>query len=889
MRIRSQRSSSDHRDTEAGEIALGVVAWKSKRGKIVTIRIDKLVIGLVVWALLAVTANAWQIHVAVDGNDENAGTEAAPLATPAAAQQRLRESGKLGKEPCEVVLHAGVYRLTSPLRFGPQDSGSEGCPVVWRAAGDGEVVISGAELLSPKWEPYKDGIVRTKVPGTTPIDQLFVNGTRQIMARYPNLGAGFVPASNDPSVQGKRAGTVPYGGCSPNAWDKEKAREWADPTGAFMHGMHSGLWGSQHYRVLGKNPDGSLRYEGGWQNNRHSSPHRGYRMIENVFEELDAPGEWYHDAKNGVLYYMPAEAVDLATARVEAVRQIRHLVEVYGEVKHPVAEMRIEGPGNGLEVMTVRTYETTKPVSHLQFVGIRFAGTARTFMETKEPLLRSDWTIYRGGAVHLRGAEDIVIRDCRFEELGGNAVFVDGYNRRVTISACRFRDNGASDVNFVGSFAAVRNPAFRYSQPSAPLDEIDTTPGPKTEEYPADCVVEECLMTRCGRFEKQVAGVNLAMASRITIRHNTISHTPRAAINVCTGTWGGHVIEWNDCFETVLETHDHGAFNSWGRDRIWHRAHLSGPVERDKNGKPLISYYIEKYPDSPLWDPCEPIIIRNNRMQCDHGWDIDLDDGSTNYKIYNNLCLRGGLKTREGYYRVVTNNVILGGFTCNVPYPKPTHDVFAHNIVWGPKAYYSSNPALWGGSRDYTFVHNPDATETVPATALQQETWDDAHSLYGNAKFLDPEHGNFRVADDSPALKVGFKNFPMTGFGVTVPSLKAEAGSPPIRLPETAASNEYRPAPKVSILGAKAKTLETEAEVTATGMHDRMGTYLIEVPDDCPLAAFGFQTGDVVWMIDGKPTFVVRDFVSIVGGLRSGKHTARVWRDQEWKTLQFTK
>ena len=24
-------------------------------------------------------------------------------------------------------------------------------------------------------------------------------------------------------------------------------------------------------------------------------------------------------------------------------------------------------------------------------------------------------------------------------------------------------------------------------------------------------------------------------------------------------------------------------------------------------------------------------MLRNNRWRCDHGWDIDLDDGSTNY------------------------------------------------------------------------------------------------------------------------------------------------------------------------------------------------------------------------------------------------------------------
>jgi hypothetical protein len=803
----------------------------------------------------------------------------------AEARDQVRESGLLGKEAVTVVLHEGIYRLGEAVRFRLGDSGSKDYPVIWRAEGD--VVITGAELLKPEWTLWKEGIYKAEVLGDDPLDQLFVNGRRQIMARYPNLGAGFIPAGEDRSTRGKKAGNVPYDGSTPNAWDIERSKHWKNPAGAFMHGMHGGLWGSQHYRVLGKNADGSLDYEGGWQNNRSSEPHAGYRMIENVLEELDAPGEWFHDAADGWLYYKPAEGVDIHTAEFEVVRQVKHLFEVYGGSS--VSGMKIPTPGNGLEEMWVRTHKTTKPVQHIRFEGIRFAGTARTFMETMEPLLRSDWSIYRGGAVHLRGTEHITIENCRFEELGGNAVFVDHYNRGTVIRGSRFHENGASDVNLVGSFEAVRNPIFNYPEMARPLETIDTTVGPKSDEYPADCLVENNLMTRCGRFEKQVAGVNISMSSRITVRHNTISHTPRAAINICDGTWGGHVIEWNDCFETVLETHDHGAFNSWGRDRIWHRTGPHGPDMRDETGKALISYYVEKYPESPTWDCYQTSVIRNNRMQCDHGWDIDLDDGSSNYEIYNNLCLKGGLKTREGYQRIVTNNVILGKYTCNVPYPKPAFDVFERNIVWGSKVYISSNPTLWGGSRNGTFVHNPEVEGAVPATGLQDETLDDADSLYGNAQFMDPAIGNFQVRADSPTVETGFKNFPMTGFGVTSSELKKLAGAPPIQLPEQAAPNQYVRARAKTILGARVKTLDTESEITATGMHVRAGAYLVEVPADSQMAQYGFKGSDVIWQVDHQLTPSVRELSNAMTNLTAGVHTVKVWRSQEWKMLTFEK
>ena len=48
----------------------------------------------------------------------------------------------------------------------------------------------------------------------------------------------------------------------------------------------------------------------------------------------------------------------------------------------------------------------------------------------------------------------------------------------------------------------------------------------------------------------------------------------------------------------------------------------------------------------------------------------------------------------------------------------------------------------------------------------------DAHSISADPKFINPMNYDFRVADDSPALKLGFKNFPMDNFGVAKPALK---------------------------------------------------------------------------------------------------------------------
>ena len=115
-------------------------------------------------------------------------------------------------------------------------------------------------------------------------------------------------------------------------------------------------------------------------------------------------------------------------------------------------------------------------------------------------MLRSDWTIYRGGAVLYDGAVNCSLKNCTLTNLGGNAIFFNKYNRNCTVSGCLISNIGASAVCFVGDPNAVRSPSFEYYQ-FVPLTQIDRTPGPKTNNYPAECTVYNNLMFELGYVE----------------------------------------------------------------------------------------------------------------------------------------------------------------------------------------------------------------------------------------------------------------------------------------------------------------------------------------------------------------------------------------------------
>jgi hypothetical protein len=384
---------------------------------------------------------------------------------------------------------------------------------------------------------------------------------------------------------------------------------------------------------------------------------------------------------------------------------------------------------------------------------------------------------------------------------------------------------GGNGVAFVGDPAAARSALTGYES-AQNFANIDPAPGPKTDNYPKDCMVDDCLIQGTGCVEKQTAGIEIDLAQDITVRHCSIYDVSRAGVNIGDGCWGGHVIEWCDVFDTVKETGDHGAFNSWGRDRYW-----------NAKGVPP-----EKLPAFALLDVVKPITLRFNRWRCDHGWDVDLDDGSSNYDIHDNLFLNGGLKLREGYCRKVSNNIAVNNaLHPHVWFPN-SGDVVTGNIWMGAYKPAVMPPSMkWGEKVDGNFFVGPDA-----ARSKYLKNGCDANSLSGDPKFRDPSRGDYSVQEDSPALKLGFKNFPMDQFGVQKPDLKAKA-----RTPEIPALKRGGGAQKNSQsrkwTGLQVKDMEGE-EYSAYGVAKDSGGVAVMGGKHPPL-----QKGDLIQSVNGHP------------------------------------
>ena len=322
------------------------------------------------------------------------------------------------------------------------------------------------------------------------------------------------------------------------------------------------------------------------------------------------------------------------------------------------------------------------------------------------------------------------------------------------------------------------------------------------QEYARDCTVENCLIRDIGRVEKQTACVEIAMSARIRVARCTLHTCPRAAINIGDGTFGGHCIEGNDIFDTVRETGDHGSVNGWGRDRFWHAHGLNSAQMRDL----------------ALRDAVETTVLRQNRVRCDHGWDIDLDDGCSNYLVEDNLCLAGGLKFREGFCRIARGNRLINNtFHPNVWFEN-SGDVFEGNLVMRPYLPIGM-PECWGERVDGNLLAVASGPER-PAAELARLSGQDESSIARPVAFDE----NLRPLDG---------RFSQNGaYGVTSAHLRALAAACPVDAPTPLPDWDKGKTWRLNDIVFKG--IDNDGEMSAFATPGHHGVLILALPPHCP-------------------------------------------------------
>ena len=157
--------------------------------------------------------------------------------------------------------------------------------------------------------------------------------------------------------------------------------------------------------------------------------------------------------------------------------------------------------------------------------------------------------------------------------------------------------------------------------------------------------------------------------------------------------------------------------------------------------------------------------------------------------------------------------------------------------------------------------------------------WYDSHSI-------NPEKGDFRVNDASPALQIGFKNFPMDEFGVTSEKMKKIAKHTVILALLTAQKDEL--GLTFNWYGSTLKNVETRGEQSAAGLAEISGVILVNVPENSAFAKSGLKVGDVIL---GCQDVKTHDFMQLLQVAKDFQYLTELTlvfqRNQTRQTVQF--
>ncbi len=359
-------------------------------------------------------------------DEPNAEGTDGPLATIQKAQDIIREAKATSNgllAPVTVMMRGGVYPQTEPVVFTVEDSGTKACPITYQAYPGERPVISGGQVIGG-WECddseqsrtrcdgklWRASVPTAKADGRWRFNQLFVNGKRRTRARVPNKGSFF--RTDGPRSKGDARGFYFHRG---------DMKEWDNLREVILVVYHSWETSIHHARSVDTEfCQVELHEPAPWAMGRWERQQRYY--VENVFEELDEPGEWYLNSTTGTLYYYPFPGEVMAEVEVVAPTLTSTLVSF---------------DGNASKEQTIE---------YLRFRGLSFLHSNANLNRLRNP---GQGEIYQPGLIMATGLRNTSFEDCTIAHSGAHGIWLAAGCENVAVRRCHIHDLDGGGV-YVG-------------------------------------------------------------------------------------------------------------------------------------------------------------------------------------------------------------------------------------------------------------------------------------------------------------------------------------------------------------------------------------------------------------------------------------------------------
>jgi hypothetical protein len=481
---------------------------------------------LVLIVLVSATGVFCQIYVSPSGVDNNPGTAATPVHTLERAVALARKAAHEGHEDVAILLTDGVYRLSSPLQLTAEDSSVSGHPLVFSATQGAHPVLSGAiQIRHWKEIDTAKNLWAAAIPSGTPdARQLYVNGIRatRTRGRLPvtlAMNSEGYTESTDTLSQWKQPTRIEfvYTGGNTNWSEKEASNgSWTEvrcPVASIAKTnirMAEPCWKNSTERVMLPGNSRTANLVGPKSVGAMPS------YMENAFEMLGVPGQFYLDTVASMLYYVPRPGEDLNRADVE-LPVLETLLEMRGTVERPIHDIAFNGiqfsyatwlgpngPDGFSEIQA--GYQVTGPDGYSkQALCTLVPGGACPY---------AAWTREQAN-VQVHYGHNIVFERDTFTHLGAAGLDLGEGAQQSMVEGCVFTDISGNGLQ---------------------LASVDM-PTASDEAFATGNRIENNLFENVGAEYRGGIGIVIGYARNTRVAHNQIDHIPYAAISIGWGGW----------------------------------------------------------------------------------------------------------------------------------------------------------------------------------------------------------------------------------------------------------------------------------------------------------------------------------------------------------------
>jgi hypothetical protein len=678
--------------------------------------------------------------------------------------RNIKKIGALPDGGIIIYFRKGLYIFSKSFILDTEDAGTKESPIRWQSYQNEKVIFSGGLAVSD-FEPIKDKEVLKRIdkkfqnkilmldlkksgiidygaitPRASCGLELFFNNKRMTLARYPN--EGWLKISDVPQLgeklfnrgldREKRFDGIPAGRhYGKIKFDTDRPNRWKNSDNIYCHGYWTFDWSDAYQKV--KSIDLDLK-EITFEEPHH---HYGYTKNQrycflNILEELDTPGEWFLDRKNGILYFWPPSKI----------------------TKNNTVISLLEDP-----------LVSVKQLEYLTIQGITFENS-------------------RGTAIAVYGGKNNLISDCIFRNLGQNAVVIEDGNENG-IRDCDIYDialggiilNGGDRKTLTpGGSYAINNHIHKYSQwirsgqlairlggvgnrvannliNDAPHEGIYLTGNDQIVEY--NEIYNVCNET--GDAGAIHTGRNYTWRGNI-IRYNYFHHLKGPGLHGVVAIYlddfaSGFNVYGNICYKAGRGTLIGGGRDNTIENNVYIDCHPS--IILDARGLGWASNYFDGTIPT-LWETMNEMNYDKPPYSIKYPELINLLNDTPaipkNNKIIHNISYGGRWIELLDFFAydfsvVTIKNNLIADPEILKRYKEPLKG-------WEP--YYLNLDVQDG----YIVFKNSDYKAV---NELKDNTF-----INKDPGFVDLKNENFQLRDNSPAFKIGFKNIPIEKIGINI-------------------------------------------------------------------------------------------------------------------------